>query len=165
LHFSWHARPGIISDYFEIEYSEDGNRFHLLKIIPALPMNGSYQYSIKDPSRLTRYYRLKSVYQQGLRYYSNIMAVDFQDEKVRLHFVSSAASSNHIIVSLSAEKSCQIVFYFTNSLGQVINKIPYQLFRGNQHISLPVHGLRAGYYQVFGLSSALHTNPLIFIKP
>ena len=165
LHFSWHARPGIISDYFEIEYSEDGNRFHLLKIIPALPMNGSYQYSIKDPSRLTRYYWLKSVYQQGLRYYSNIIAVDFQDEKVRLHFVSSAASSNHIIVSLSAEKSCQIVFYFTNSLGQVINKIPYQLFRGNQHISLPVHGLRAGYYQVFGLSSALHTNPLIFIKP
>ena len=165
LHFSWQTMPGITPDYFEIEYSDDGNKFFLLKKIMASVANGSYQYSIKDHTQFTRYFRLKTVYLQRHQYYSTIIPVNFQDGKVRLHFVSSAASSNHIIVSVSADKSCQIIFYFINSIGQVTTKIPYQLFRGNQHISLPVHGLRAGYYQVFGLSSALHTNPLIFIKP
>jgi len=69
------------------------------------------------------------------------------------------------LLSLSANKSGQIIFYFINSLGQVISKIPCQIFAGNQQISLSVYGLHAGYYQVFGLSSAFYTNPLIFIKP
>jgi len=165
LHFTWQTMPGIIPDYFEIEYSDDGTRFYLLKKITALMANGSYQYSINDPTPFTRYYRLKTVNQQGGRFYSNIIPVNSKSGIVRLHFVRPAASSNQIIVSLFADKNCQIVFYFINSLGQVTCKIPYQLFRGNQLITLSLPGLRAGYFQVFGLSSALQTNPLIFIKP
>ena len=165
LHFSWQTKPGIIPEYFEIEYSDDGNRFYLLKKITILMVNGSYQYSIKNPSRFTRFYRLKTVYQQGVQYYSTILPVNFRSENVRLHFASPVASSNNIIVSVSADKSCQIIFYVINGLGQVVFKKPYQLSPGKQNISLPLHGFPAGYYQVFGLSSALHTNPLIFIKP
>lgn len=165
LHFSWQTMPGIIADYFDIEYSDDGNRFYLLKKITEIEANGSYRYSIKNPSRFNRFYRIKTVYQQGVQFYSRIIPVNFREGNVRLLFVSPAISSNQIIVSITAVKNCQIIIYIINNQGQVISKIPYQLFPGNQHISLPVSGLKAGYYQVFGLSSAFHTNPLIFIKP
>ncbi len=165
LHFSWQTKPGMMADYFEIEYSEDGSRFNFLKKITAMPVNDSYQYSIKNPYLFTRYYRLKTVYQQGVQYYSTIIPVNYREEKVHLNFVSSALLSGQIIVSVSSDKSCQIIIYIINNLGQIISKIPYQLFPGIQHISLPIDKLRSGYYQVFGLSSAFHTNPLIFIKP
>ncbi len=165
LHFYWQTQPGIIPDYFEIEYSDDGNRFYLLKKITVLTVNGTYQYSIKNKSLLTCYYRLKTVYQPGVQYYSSIIPVNTRIGKVRLLFISPAGSSGQIIISVSADKSCRVIFYFINNLGQVASKIPYLLLQGNQHISLPVSGLRAGYYQVFGLSSAFYTNPLIFIKP
>jgi len=165
LHFTWQTKPGIIPDYFDIEYSDDGNRFFVLKKITSMVVNGSYQYSIKKPSLFIRYYRLKTVYQQTVQYYSTIVPVNFRNGNLRIHFVSPAVSSSHITVSVNADKSCQIIFYFINYLGQVSGKIPYQLYPGNQFISLPVYRLGSGYYQVFGLSSTLHTNPLIFIKP
>jgi hypothetical protein len=165
LHFSWQTKPGIIPDYFEIEYSEDGNRFYLLKKITGLVANGTYQYSIKYNSLLTRYYRLKTMYQQGMQYYSSVIYVNIPDGNIRLLFDISAVSSNQLIVSATASKRCQIIIYIVNNLGQIISKRPCQLLPGNQQISLPIHGLRSGYYQVFGLSSAFHTNPLIFIKP
>jgi hypothetical protein len=164
LHFSWQTVPGIIPDYFEIEYSDDGKRFYLLKKLTMLIPNSLYQYSIKNPSPLVRFYRLKTVYQQ-LQYYSSIISLNIPDRNIRLHFVSSVVSSNQIILSITASKRCQIIIYIINNLGQIISKTPCQLLSGNQYISLPARELRAGYYQVFGLSSALHTNPLIFIKP
>jgi hypothetical protein len=165
LLFSWQTMPGKIADYFDIEYSDDGNRFYLLKRVTEIAANGSYQYSIKNPSLFKRFYRLRTVYQQGIQYYSSVISVNIPDGNIRLLFVSSAVSLNQVIVSVTAPKRCQIIIYIINNLGQIISKKHCQLLPGNQHISLPVYGLRAGYYHVFGLSSALHTNPLIFIRP
>jgi len=165
LHFNWEVPKGFNPDFAEIEHSCDGIRFTLLKKITSCSTNCSYYISDKDLPLSARYYRIKLVKEFGTSYYSRIVSMNAQRGILPMLMLGQTPSSSHLLISLSAPKADHIIFYFLNNLGQKIKIIPMQIRAGNQHISLPVYDLRAGNYQVFGLSSSLSTNPLIFIKP
>jgi hypothetical protein len=78
----WHVTNEVNDDHFEVEYSQDGGKFHQIGSVRAI--NGdknSYHYTHSTPSLdKVNYYRIKQVDKDGRFTHSEIRTVKFSSE-------------------------------------------------------------------------------------
>jgi Secretion system C-terminal sorting domain len=83
----WTTSSEINNDYFEVQYSEDGNTFQSIGQVKGAGNSGKvaqYQFMHDNPKVGTTYYRLKQVDFDGKFEYSPMKSIYFSSENVRV---------------------------------------------------------------------------------
>lgn len=164
IQLMWQINRGTIPLNIEIERSTDGYTFQAIKKLSGYETGFIDPYLPHNLSSGIYYYRIHVIGSAGNNIYSQVLAIPFSPMKVYLKGIKIAGSPGNYSLEINAPGKMPLTLCIVNINGQLIKKIKVQLEPGNQEISLPLQGLGAGYFQVFGVSSTLHTNPLKFFK-
>lgn len=163
--FSWHIPHARSIQYFELEYSARPDSFAVKRRLSlTVRPDARFVWEEIGPNP-TGYYRIKAMERSGAFYYSNIRVLPSQNGMINSVMLYPTVARAHITLNIDASQPCRQTVVIIDRMGRVAAKFPLEIAAGKQRISLPVYGLAAGYYRVFGLSSPFPTNPLIFIKP
>jgi len=165
--FLWQIDKSVEAEHFFIEKSFDAVEFSTWKELNAAPDKYSYSLLVKRGSGLARFFRLRIKDKSGAVSYSRVVPLPSHNGRndQPLNKITYAPVSGQPTLVIHSEYNCSVELVIANLLGQVMRKQPVSLRKGLQHISLPMNGLRTGYYGVFGLSSCFQINPIIFFKP
>ncbi len=98
----WTTAQEINNDRFEVERSIDGSRYETIAVVASRDHNSqtptSYFFDDRLPKAGMNFYRLRQIDLDGRASYSNIVAVNFENEFVKLR-ISPNPATNNIIVS------------------------------------------------------------------
>ena len=164
IHLMWQINRNTISSGIEIERSTDGYTFQTIKKLSAYETRYIDTCLLHNPSAIINYYRIRVMSLAGNTIYSQVVAFPLSPEKVYLTGIKMAGSSGNYFLKMNAPEKMPLTLCIVNIKGQLVKKIIVQLEPGYQEISLTLQDLGAGYFQVFGVSSTLLTNPLKFFK-
>lgn len=148
---------------YNIEKSEDGNSFHVIRRIPARHLSSS-NYSVTDPSpaNAQNYYRIAAIGNNGQPSYTNQIRIagnsqSFQLQKITVNGLSVRAEMH------AAEKQ-PVTIQLVSNTGQVLAKLPYTLQEGFNNIMLPASLPGNGLYFLRIFNSRLETQVKSFVK-
>lgn len=161
LLFKWTIHPIAECQLIELQESNDGIQFH--SITQLNKMVSSYKWATASFNG-TRYYRIKIIWVDGTQYFSAVRAVFNQNSGLQLRYLYPVLAHQFLQITLVSDKAQKLEIRVMDLRGNIIRKHLYFIEVGEQKITVPVAGLRAGQYQIFGLSSGLYTKPLRFIK-
>ena len=164
IQLMWQINGNTAASAIEIERSTDGHTFQTIKRLSGYETSFMDTYHTNNPSTIIHYYRIRVVGLAGNNFYSKVVAFHFSPEKVYLTGIKTSGLPGNYSLILAAPKKMPLTLCIVNINGQLVKKIPLQLKPGNQEISLTLQSLGPGYFQVFGVSSTLLTNPLKFFK-
>lgn len=164
IQLMWQINRNTTALGIEIERSTDGYTFQTIKKVSAYETRYIDTYLLHNPSAIINYYRICIVSLAGNNIYSQVLAFPLPPEKVCLTGIKMAGSSGYYSLKITAPEKLPLTLCIVNINGQLVKKIKVQLEPGNQEISLTLQDLGTGYFQVFGVSSTLLTNPLKFFK-
>jgi hypothetical protein len=142
----------------ELEWSVDGKHFE--EAGHRIDPGGGRLYVSPVPGNAA-FARARAVPGAGDTIFSNRVALRKQGEGMKI----TGYDGYRNCLSITAAASGQITLYIFGGEGRLLRTSTVFVHAGNQQISLSSYGLSAGIYQVFALSSASRTNPLLFFKP
>ncbi|MBL0135633.1 MAG: hypothetical protein IPP79_17475 [Chitinophagaceae bacterium] len=161
LYFSWQINPLDDSKNIEIQESVDGILFRTVSMLEK----GERIYVIRKPASFgKRYFRLLINWKDGVQSHSAIRIFSLRNEALQLNYLYPVVAHDLLQLSVVANKSQMVEFRVLDLQGNLIHKHLFFIGVGGHKITLPIGYLRAGQYQIFGLSSGLYTKPLRFIK-
>ena len=161
LQFRWqiHSLPDCKN--MELQESVDGIFFKTISLLEK----GVDLYILKKPISVgAKYFRLLINWKDGTSSHSATKVFLAGKEPLKLHYLYPGIVRDLLLLSVIADKPQIVEFQVLNSQGNLIHKHLFFIGVGEQKITLPIGHLRAGQYQIFGLSSGLYTKPLRFIK-
>ncbi|MEO6949838.1 MAG: T9SS type A sorting domain-containing protein [Ginsengibacter sp.] len=145
---NWSTSQEIISNYYAVEHSTDGNNFEAIGQVAAAGNSSivrSYNYTDLNPGAGINYYRLKMVDLDNSMKYSEIKSV----RNATSHFSFSAYPNpalETLFLKIPSEKSDRALLTVTNVSGQIMFKEEIKLSIGNNNIPVKVNNLSAGAY-------------------
>jgi hypothetical protein len=104
---NWETAAEINLSHYEIEYSTDGNNFHLIgKTDAAAAQNhgANYDYLHQKPIDGDNFYRLRMVDRNGAFEYSPIRVVRFEDKSGGFSILPNPSSGPFSLISLKLEQ-------------------------------------------------------------
>lgn len=148
VQLNWSTANETNNAYFEIERSQDGRNFEVIKTIPACSNCNTVQdYSTIDDNPFTgsNYYRLKQVdADQHFTYYKVIMVYVKEIPVVKL-----APSITQNIVNLiikSRQQNRIVLLQVSNTTGSIVNNRKIVLHNGEQKVPVSLAGQPSGLY-------------------
>lgn len=142
---SWETSSEINNDFFDIERSGDGRVFEKIGKVKG---NGTttetqnYEFIDREPFPGLNYYRLKQVDYNGDYEYSKVATVDFRTGTEGDVAIFPNPAVDYVNISLDRSYDGIRV---TNSLGQLVEVLPAQLYESNQ-FRLDLTGYTPGVY-------------------
>lgn len=137
----WKATDELNTDHFEVEASDDGQRFHHIGSVVAKNAPGTNAYNYTDPAKLSgsRYYRLRMFDRDGKSTYSQHIRLESKATMKTLSIYPNPAASSITISLPSSEKSTLVIY---NSKGE---RLISQELQGSQP-SMNITSLAPGVY-------------------
>jgi hypothetical protein len=161
LQFRWQINPIADCKYAELQESVDGILFRTVSRLE----NGYSSFERRNPlSAGASYFRLLIFWKDGAQSYSEIRVFSPNPKPLQLQFLYPVFAHDFVQLFAISEKAQKVEFRVMDSNGNLIHKYLLFIDIGKRKITLPIGHLRAGQYQIFGLSSGLYTKPLRFIK-
>ncbi len=135
--------------HYVVERSIDGEYFEPIATVPAQNSLQLHRYTTIDPDRApgVSYYRLKSVEQDGLERYSNVVMVVIGAEgivRVGSPYPNPAQQQFYLPVFSSGERSLRVQLY--NILGMRLMDRVYTVRGGMEQLVIDVSQYRSGSY-------------------
>ena len=152
---------------FEIERSVDARNFNKIQTIVADQLRCLQPFDYKDMNagQGTVYYRLHVVDVNGTAYYSRVVAIIGKSSGFDIVGIyPTLVTTGQVKVNVAAGNSSQVEFNITNSNGQLVKKLKYNLTAGENIITVSVGELAAGVYQLTGYNSEGQVKTFRFIK-
>jgi hypothetical protein len=141
----WETVSEINNDFFDVERSADGRVFEKIGKVKG---NGTttetqnYEFIDREPFPGLNYYRLKQVDYNGDYEYSKVETVDFRTGTEGDVAIFPNPAVDYVNISLDRSYDGIRV---TNSLGQLVEVLPAQLYESNQ-FRLDLTGYAPGVY-------------------
>ncbi len=139
---------------FDIERSEDGQRFETVETIEGIGGDYLLSYSYTDDlANRANYYRLKMIDLDGTFEYSKVITVNTncdnaKEEKI-LVYPNPIGNDNSLLrVSFHTEKTKDVYLLITNALQQSVKKIPVRIEKGQNIVKVDVKDLPGGLYYI-----------------
>lgn len=135
-------------DHYEIEKSYDSKRFEVFESVKSKDntTNTKTMYETLDinPQNGWNYYRLKPVDNDQKFYYSNVVAINFLSKNSILVYPNPA--SNHINISLYADKDYNDFCVISDISGRVVTSLKIPVKKGNNNFIIDIGMLASGIY-------------------
>ncbi len=147
---NWSTTAEIQNDYFDIEKSEDGNRFYTIgkvKKSNTTSQNATYSFIDKDLSSPVAYYRLKQVDIDGKFTYSEIINSKRKTIDNKVISIFPNPIQDKINIRLKANSTATSLLKIVNEFGQVVHTQNIKIITGQNEIAIdkPVN-LTKGIY-------------------
>ncbi|HEX4958781.1 MAG TPA: T9SS type A sorting domain-containing protein [Lacibacter sp.] len=162
---TWKAVNGSVADYFEIEYSAEGEYFTTLSRIMADPANTAhlhYRYIHSDLNGRLFYYRVKQVEKTGKTFYSKVLKVTLNKPVTVTLYPNPAVSTATIEMNNTVKGIVSIKV--TDVLGRTV--YTGQQLKNNAvlKMNLDVAAYPNGIYKVILTDEKGHRQLLQFVK-
>ena len=149
---SWYVSDSLNNDLFEVERSEDGIHFNTLGSV-LYPYSTSstdveYKFTDKEPRNGVNFYRLKQVRSAGNIFYSNIIALRFDDPVIDLISINPNPVSNFLNILCTSREATSVSFKFYTSEGRIVRDIQTRFSKGSNTLTSDVSSLSPGVYFV-----------------
>ncbi len=147
----WQTAQELNNDRFEVERSANGRDFETIATVPGRNnTNRLTDYSTTDntPIRGTNFYRLKQVDRDGQTGYSNIIAINFDNDFVKGLKMSPNPAGNYATLSGFSVMATIAVLKIYDSEGREVMAGKYSLIPGSNNIPLTLGNLAPGRYFV-----------------
>ncbi len=159
----WKSSSEINFNSFEVERSDDGKAFSILKTVPS----GQYSYSFLDrnvSASQTYYYRLKMIDSDGTTTFSSIQSVKTKLDQGGTSNVYPNPAVNDIQVNYISSSTNPLDVVIIDSKGSIVNKSTHSAQIGNNKISVNISTLISGTYVMQILNSDQTKSTFKFIK-
>jgi hypothetical protein len=148
----WSTAAEFNSDYFMVQHSQDGVSFEDVTLVESAGNSSTVKnYSAVDPDPFPgiSYYRLKQVDNDGKFAYSNLVAVNFDEENI--FTVYPSPSSGDFNLSFHGVKGNNVMISLTDVLGKEFYS--NEVIPDNDLLIQPIHlsGSPENYLPVFTL--------------
>jgi hypothetical protein len=149
----WTTATETNNNYFTLEKSNNGLTFEtVVKIAGAgnSITDKHYTYTDKNVENSTTYYRLKQTDFDGVFKYSTVFTVNCGTNSSTVFNYSKAYTidSYNINLEVNASQNETRIINVTNTLGQILQSMPYEFSSGYNLIKLPTTYLASGMYFV-----------------
>jgi hypothetical protein len=121
IQVEWTTLTEINTERFEVEKSTDGKVFTKMGVVQARGNSTSradYQLPDLSPATGANYYRIKSVDQNGVTQYSNIVKVNVGNSNRSITVYPNPVTTNTISLQLNNLERGKYTITLTNKLGQ-----------------------------------------------
>lgn len=161
IDFTWRITPIEFFMEGELQGSIEGTEYRTIfrfqkeqrfTMSPSLPLPGY------------RFFRLLTRWRNGTANFSEIVSTKGSQPAFRLQYLFPVIAENDVQVSAVSSRAGKAEFWVMDMQGKVLYKYLFFIDIGDSKLTIPVAGLGAGFYQIFGVSSGLRTKPLRFIK-
>jgi len=149
----WQVNNNNLVNYYELQRSDDGINFTTIETInPTNASQSSAVYQYKDTEKELgkyKYYRIRQVMKNGLRYYSNIVQVNFNSKINLTGSLSPNPFIDHFnfIIELNSSKSIGV--RLTDQSGRIVYNKSFNGKAGENKITVnDISKLKKGFYFV-----------------
>jgi hypothetical protein len=143
----WETAMELNNDRFEVERSEDGNRFEKIGVIQGKGTSyEKHQYLYTDinarmlgmqSAGKQLYYRLKQVDYDGSSAYSQVVSVDYNQNKVSIHSsVQPNPFINQLSIEVYAPTSSEMNVEVTDMMGRMLMSKQVKMQEGDNHMQM-----------------------------
>jgi len=148
----WQTSSEQNSNYFDVEFSADGNVWNKLGTVKAAGIsNTQREYTLihNSPVNGVNFYRLKQVDINNNFGYSNIVAINFTIKGVNIGAVYPNPFINQLKVNISSDRNEVVNIQLSDNLGRVLRTFSVSVQKGVNNASLNnLAGLAPGVYNV-----------------
>jgi hypothetical protein len=147
----WDVADEINLKQYELEISEDANRFSNLVTIPINLSSSNfkkYSYTNKNVKGITNYYKLKMINNDGSFSYSNIIKLSRKGNKSDYLEVNPVPAKNNLSVILNSTKAYSSGIEIIDVQGKIVYKKRFEVYSGSNSTSIDVSLLARGFYLV-----------------
>jgi len=143
---NWRTFSEFNNDYFSIEKSTDGNRFHEIGQVSGKGTTyetTDYHFTDESPTPGINYYRLKQVDFDGGFEYSKVVSVRFEEGGKGVSVYPTIASEE-VWVTFPTESTEPSTVHLFDQNGRLLNN--WQVAPGQATLTIPVGHLQSGAY-------------------
>lgn len=152
IDLNWTTSQENNNDHFEVERSADGINYRFIGSVNSkfhtTPLPTDYVFSDLQPLNGINFYRLKQVDADGKFYYSNIVAVKFDNPAVNIISVQPNPVLDQLQMICNAVENTVANVNIYNADGRLVNTTATNLITGPNSIKVNVSNLPAGIYFV-----------------
>lgn len=135
---------------FEVERSADGMNFNSLGFVSS-PYNTSsidveYRFIDKHPNNGVNFYRLKQVKSSGNIFYSNIVALKFENPVITILSINPNPVSTTVNIICNSQEATPVSVKFYSGGGRIVKEISTRFTKGSNTVSEDVSILPTGVY-------------------
>lgn len=146
---NWITGSEFDTDYFDVEYSTNGEEFKSVGRIEASGNSEtirSYSFDSREALVGNHYYRLKMVDLDGSFTYSDISTVKFDCYKNELTIQPNVSTSGNITVQFIGTSKENGTLSVVDALGRIIEQLPIDIEKGTNNFPLNIDRLAVGVY-------------------
>ena len=162
---SWTTARETDLAYYEVQRSQNGNRFSTIGTVSANNSygNNQYRYTDEQPAKGWNYYKIIIVDRDGKKHASPVMSIHSNTGKTGIlkTFVNSAAK---VVVTLQSDAAQNIQLRILNSMGIQMSREARKIDAGTSTLYLQTPALSNGIYHLQVTTAAGETMLGSFIK-
>jgi hypothetical protein len=149
----WEVDNNNAVNYFEVQRSDNGINFETIAMVypdPASPLSSKYQYSdVVNNIGQNKYYRIRHVMKNGIRYYSNIAQVYLNGKINLVGSISPNPFVDHFNFTVQLKTARPVGIRVSDQSGRIVYRNQYTATAGeNKFIVNDVNTIRKGIYFV-----------------
>lgn len=151
VHLTWETSSEHNNKYFEIERSQDGDKFYsILQVESQGESDTPRFYETFDTAPLTglSYYRLKQVDRNGLKSYFDVQTVTIKGEQISKVKTYPNPAIYSAYVTWTATQSAKTTIRLLNTKGQLVDVFSMTAEEGFNKFKIDVRRLAKGQYFV-----------------
>ncbi len=167
LSLNWKANcSGTGSAAFVIERSTDGRRFSEINnfTASALRCQQPFQYVDNSAAAGKNYYRIKVTEDNGKTFYSSIIVLLNAADGFDIAGILPTVVSNSAVLNVTAAQKTQLTVTIRDFAGRKMQQQVYNLVAGSNQLTVNAANLPAGIYNVTGVTAAMQTATIRFVK-
>jgi hypothetical protein len=156
---------------FQIQRSNDGQRFVTIGYVKSAAMNGNsqqllaYQFLDENPVTGTNYYRLKQIDLDQKSSLSKVIALQVKPSALKLTVqVYPNPTSSNVNLAISSSTNGPIAVLITDAQGKLVHRFNRNIISGTQIIQWSVTNWASGLYHIRLIDQNGNQQSQTFIK-